>query len=291
MKNFLILLVAALFALVGCGGGGGGASTNFAVTGTVIWLPSNDVPNPAATTQIGSRAVLTSLVDGSFVQSAPAGTASMQVSHVPAGGAPVAFTFRFPAIAANVDLGQLVLGPEKVIVRGRILAADTGSPISGARVFFGGQFATTNSAGEFSVLDVGYSSSALANFLTISGRVTATSYLPVTFGASSGATAGVVNVGDIQLPPTSSDTPPTLPGNLFGTINPSASGAGTVVQVLNGSGTAIRQFTTGSDRKFAFWLSAGTYTLRATNGALSSGDVSVTVTSVDVPVTRDLTLN
>lgn len=290
MKIWLLVLIAFVLVILGCGGGGG-AVTSYTVTGTVIWLPTNDIPNPAAATQIGAAARATSLVDGSFVQPAPAGSASMLVSYVPPAETPVAFTFRFPAVTGNTDLGQLVLGPEKTTVTGRVLAADTGSPISGVQVFFGGQYAVSNSLGVFNILDVGYSSSALANFFTITGRTSATGYLPVTFGPSTAAVAGVVDVGDLQLPPTSTDTPPGIPGNLFGTVGPAGSAPGTVVRVFSTGASPIRQFTVGSDRKYAFWLAAGTYTIRATNGSLSSGDVSVTVASVDVPVTRDLTLN
>lgn len=290
MNRVWIWLLGVALVLCGCAGGGGGGGTA-SVTGTVLWIPTNGAPNPAATVQIGSRAVLTNLVDGSFVQTAPVGTNSLLVSYTPPAGTPVTFTFHVPAVASNSDVGQLVIGPEKVTIRGRIISSETGLPVVGAHVTFGGQFGLSGSDGTFSLSEVGFSSSALANFLTLTGRVTATGFLPVTFGASSGPVSGVVQVGDLAMPPQSSDVPPTLPGNLSGRILPSGSAATTIVRVFDTGGTPLRQFTVGSSGQFAFWLPAGTYTLRATNGALTSGDVTVTITSVDTPIVRDLTLS
>lgn len=288
MKH-LFIFFALMLTLVGCGGGGGGAAITYTVTGVVKWLPTNAPPNPSATVISSLASVATNASDGSFVISAPSGTTSLLVTFTPVGQAPIAFTFRFAALAGNTDLGELFLANQKVSLRGRVVASDTGGGISGARISFAGQQVLTDSSGNYDLLDVAYDPAALANFQSITGRASANAYLAATFGAASAPVGGVVAMDDIALIPQSSDTPPGVPGNIYGSVTPAVSAVGTTV-VLYFNAIPVRQFTVGTDRQYYFWVLPGTYSLRATQGSLTVPDTAVTLSFIQAPVKKDLVL-
>lgn len=287
----LIPLVVALVLIVACGGGGGSVVPSVTLSGTVLWLPAGGAPNPGATVQVGNKFVLTNTSDGSFSLAVPRGTSSITVAYTPPAGAPVSFLFEFPAAQQNTDIGDLVIGPSKVVVTGRVVSAADNSAVPAAAVSFAGRSATSNAQGVFNLSDVAYDPNSLTAFLGLEGRASKTGFFPATFNPSSGATNSVVNVGDAVLPVDSGSDPPSLPGNLVGTVRPQNLAAGTLVKVFSGN-TQVRQATLSADGQFAFWLAAGTYTItynNPTNGT-AAADKSVSVSQGNTIVRADATL-
>lgn len=284
------LLIFGLIIL-GCGGGGGGVSTPSTVNivGQVLWIETGAATNPASTVRVGQVSAQTDLADGFFSMDVPAGATSLTVTFTPTGGSPVVRTFTFAAATADIDLGDLYIGPSQVTVSGTVVDSTDQSPVANASVSIAGRSGKTNANGQFSVTGVAYSSTTLAVFLGLQGTVRATNYFDGFFNPPSGASSGVVNVGVLNLIPTGSTTPPGLPYNLSGSVLPTASSVGAVVQAKIGS-AVIRTATADGAGRYEMWLPAGTYTLTATKAALS-GSTSVNISDVSVLVTKNVTLN
>ncbi len=295
MRALKLLVAAALLlvVLVGCGGGGGGTPPSPAtVTGRVVWIETGSAPSPAATVTAGGATASTDVVDGSFSIQVPVGTTSLTVSYTATGSsAPVVRSFTFPAATSggSSDVGDLYIGPQTVKVRGSVVDVSNGAAIVGAQVSMAGRNATTQADGSFELVGVAYSDASLAVFLGLQGEVTATSYFAQFFSPPSGAVAGVVDVGPLELTAVSSGTPPGLPYNVDGTVLPAADGAGAKVELISGT-TAIRTTTADGAGKFQFWAPAGAYTVKATKGSLT-GTASLTVLSTGSVQTVSVTLH
>jgi hypothetical protein len=284
----LLLLVLALLAL-GCGGGGGGGGNTAQLVGRVLWIESNAATDPVSSVSAGGNVATTDLIDGSFVLQAPAGTTSVTVSYSD-GGPPIVFTFSFPAASGTTDLGDLYIGPETVTVHGTVRDASNDQPVQGATVKLAGRTATTNANGEFNLLQVAYSSSSPAAFGDLIGEVSHTGYVTRQFSPPITAVAGVVEVGILQLSPTSQDQPPPFPANITGTVLPVNDGAGALVELLDGSMTVVRSTIADGAGKYQFWAGVGSYTVRATKGVLT-GTAPVTVTAPNVQEVVDVTIS
>ncbi len=279
MRTLLLVLLAML--LVGCGGGGGGTPATALLVGRVLWIESNSATDPAASVSSGGNTTTTDILDGSFVLSAPVGATSVTVSYSD-GGPPVVFTFNFAPASGTVDLGDLYIGPETVTVHGTVTDAANDQPVAGATVKLAGRTAITAANGEFSLLNVAYSSSQSAAFGDLIGEVSKQFYVTRQFSPPTVAVGGVVEVGTLQISPESLDEPPPLPANITGTVLPVNDGAGALVELLEGL-TVIRTTTADGSGRFKLWAPVGTYTVRATNGPLT-GTAPVTVTAPNVQV-------
>ena len=293
MKGCWLFFALLLTLLAGCGGGGAGTGTGttFTLSGTVVSLTTGGPPAPVATVQAADAATSTNTTDGSFILSVPAGTNSVLVLFTPPGGSPVSFRFDIPPVSANTDVGDLVVGPEKARVHGKVINAQNSVGIAGAVVRFAGKQATTGAGGVWEILDVAYDSANISQFLSLSGTVTAGGYLSQTFSPSTAAVGSDVLIDDIALIELSGPVPPGLPANLVGTVSPSNLAPGTVISVRQG-GTLIRQFTVGTANVFGFWLPPGTYTINVQNPLNSTGapDITVTLTRPDEVIRRDVVI-
>lgn len=290
MRLALALLTMALF-IAGCGGGGGfgGGGATGQVVGRVLSVDTGGLLNPAATVQSGSNSATTSLADGSFVLTASEGATTLIVD---SNGAEGVWTFTIPSVSGTIDVGDLWVGTERVELAGRVIDSTTSLPVSGATVSFGGRIGTTNAAGEFSLIDVAYSSATQTAFWGIVGTIRATDYFKADFSASPNvAVAGTVDVGDILITPLSDDTPPPVPHNITGRVLPIADAPGTLVTLRDSGGTAIRSFNVGTNGTYAFWVAPGSYTVEYVKGALTAPTQNVTVdTTDDVAQVPDVTL-
>lgn len=286
-------LLAAL--LLGCGGGGGGGggttgTTTFLVFGRILWIETGAAPAPAATVRVGSTSVTTDVTDGSFQLQAAQGSTTITVTYADGGGgAPVVRTFTVPPITSSVDLGDFYIGPETVTITGRLVSNADGSPIAGGAVSIAGITGVSAADGTFSLPGVAYSSSTLAVFLGLQGEASATGFFTGFFSPPGPEVGGIVNVGDVALTPQGSDDPPPLPFNIQGTVLPVTNGAGATVELLSG-GNVIRTTTADGAGKFFLWAPVGTYTVRATNGALT-GQANVTVVNVNGKVTVNVSIS
>lgn len=282
-----ILLGFALLLIAACGGGGGGGGGtgggSFAVTGRVLWIETGAAPTPTATVRIGAASTTTNAADGSFSLDAPSGAAEVSISYTPAGGSAVVRVYEIAPVAASGDLGDFYIGPQEVTVRGRILDSTSGAPLASANVSLAGRFAVSGADGVFQLAGVPYSAASQAVFFGLQGSVARTGYFSQFFSPNSPALGGVSDVGDIAIVPTGSTTPPPPPFNISGSITPSATGAGATVELLSGA-TAIRTTTGDASGRFRFWAPAGSYTVRATQGA-QTATAPVTVVNPNTPVT------
>lgn len=283
----LLLLTIILFGCGG-GGGGGGGGGNFAVlVGRVLWIESNGAPDPPATVTAGGSNTLTDDVDGSFTLQVAIGTTTATVSYSN-GGAPVVFTFTFPAASGTVDLGDLYIGPEKVTVHGTVHDASDDTPVQGALVKLAGRQATTDINGEFNLLNVAYSSAFPAAFGDLVGEITKTTYVTRLFSPPTVAVGGVVEVGTLLLSPESLEDPPPFPANITGIVMPN--GGGAIVELLDGSMAVVRTTVADGAGEYRIWAGAGTYTVRATKGP-QSGTAPVTVTNPNVQQVVNVTIS
>jgi len=303
MKKHVIVLLCFLGAaiLVGCGGGGGGSVTsggggttsgNLATAiGRVVWVETGASPLPSATIQIDSASAQTA-TDGSFVLQAPVGATSLLVVYQQTPSVePVSFRYDIPALSGTTDVGDLFIGPQKVVVTGRAVDSETQSPIAGAQVHFAGRKSVTGQDGTFSLLDVAYSASNPVPFFAIEGRITATGYLPKLFQASTEAANSQVSIGDVQISPLAGEDPPPLPATIYGTISPSSLAPGTIVKLME-NGNLVRQFLVGTDGQYGFFVVAGNYVLsfeNPTNGA-SAPDMPVELLTPSEPIRIDVTI-
>lgn len=287
----LVLSLIALFVMLACGGGGSSSVGGVTITGRVIWLPTLGVPDPPATVQAGTGSVPTETSDGSFSVRAPIGSTSVLVLYQPPGGGLVSFRFDFSSATEDVDVGDLVIGPEKVTVTGRTVSAADDSAIQGALVVFAGRIATSNSSGIFSLQEVAYDSNNLSAFFSLEGQVQAQGFFPQVFSPTSAAVGNVVSLDDVVMAPDSGDQPPGTPYTIFGTLSPADKAEGTVVTLLR-NGLAVRQFTVGADRQYGFWVGPGDYVLQFSNptNGTSSPDQSVSLANSTQTARRDATL-
>lgn len=289
MRYLVALFCIAI--LFGCGGGsGGGGGGTATIIGRVLWIESNAATSPASSVAVGTATTTTDLIDGSFVLAVAPGATSLTVSYSESGvGTPVVRTFTFPAVTGTTDVGDLYIGPETVTVHGTVIDASNQQPVAGATVKLAGRTATTAANGEFSVAQVAYSSTSPAAFGDLVGEVSEPDYVTRQFSPPTTAIAGVVEVGSLEISPLSFDVPPPLPANVTGTVLPVNSGAGALVELLDGV-TVVRTTTADGAGQFRFWIGAGTYTVRAVSGVLS-GTSPVTVTSVNVQKVVNVTVS
>lgn len=295
MRLFLCFVAACL--LIGCGGGGGGGGSTGGgqtrtLVGRVLWVPTGAPTNPASTVQVGSVTATTNLNDGSFEIAAPEAAADVVVVFRPTPGAtPVVFTFPIPAGTGITDVGDLWIGPETVVVVGRVVSTVDDSGVANADVSFAGRTVKTSVDGTWTLQGIAYSSTDLASFLGIQGRVTKAGFNATLFFPSQGAIGGVVTIPDIRMSPESDPNPPPTPHNLWGTVSPAQLAPGTIVQ-LRENGQTVRQFTVGSDGRYFFWVVAGNYVIRASNpgNGTSAADQSVSLPTNDTVIRKDVAL-
>lgn len=281
-------LLLVLVILAACGGGGGGSSlpSTVNVVGNLLWIETGAAPNPPATVRIGDVSVTSDEVDGYFSIDVPPGNLTMTVTYVPPSGPPVVRTFALGAVASDLDLGDVYIGPEEVTVTGNVVDSQTSAPVPGATVRLAGRSTLTGSNGQFTLTNVAYSSNTQSVFLGLQGEVEKTGYFNSFFSPPGTPIGGIIDVGTIQLVPQGSSTPPPLPYNVSGSVSPAVVAN---IQVLSGT-TVIRETTSDPGGLFTLWLPAGTYTVNATSGALT-GTSPVTVTNVNSTTSVQITLN
>ena len=282
------LLLTLLLVALGCGGGGGGvAPQNVILSGEVLWLPTGNGTVPAATVR-AAQANTTTQTDGFFSLTVPPGTTSLTVTYAPTGGgAPIVRTFSFAAVTADADLGQLYIAPETTVVTGLVQDSTSGAPVVGATVRLAGRSALTGTDGRFTLNDVAYSGTSQAVFFGLQGSVTATGYFATSFSPLTAPVGGATDVGTLSLVPQGGNTPPPAPFNVSGRVLNNGAGATVVAKV---GASVIRTVTADATGNYRLWLPAGTFDLEASLGG-RTGSATVTVTSPNVPVSRDITLN
>lgn len=287
MRRLWVLLCALA---LGCGGGGGagGGGARLALTGRVVWVETGGAPSPPAEVEAGAASAQTDPADGFFQLDVPPGTSSAKVTYRPAGRPTVVQTFQFPAMGADLDAGELYIGPTTVAVEGRTLDEATGAAIVGATVTLAGRRATSGAGGRFRIERVAYAPTALTLFLGLLGQASAPGYFVRSWSPIAGPSAGVAQAGDLALTPEGSTDPPPPPFNVQGRVLPAADGASARVEVFRGT-TRLRLTAADSQARYQVWLPVGSYQLKATKGTrVATRSFAVTDTSAIIRV--DVTL-
>ena len=289
--KYWILLVALLSLLIGCGGGGGGGGTTGGttqvLTGRVINVVTTGPVSPApGINVVTGQSTTASTSDGFFLLDVPVTTSAVNV--VAAGFG--TWTFGFPPSSSDLDLGDLWVGPEKVTVAGTVRDSASNLPIANAQVAFAGRSGVTDASGNFSLAEVAYASGNLTGFWGIEGRLQADGFFASGFTANGiSATAGVVQLGNITLVNSGSNTPPTSPYNVYGIVKKAGVAVSGQVAVLKG-GSLYRQVSAGTDGRYYVWLPVGTYVLRATSGSSTGANVNANLTQSNQVINQDLTV-
>lgn len=276
----LMWLAPLAMLLAGCGGGGPAVTGTGTLTGQVLWIETGSAPVPQADLFAGGVSAKSDAFDGAFTMQVPAVTSELTVSYsASAGSPPVTAVFNFDPVRprASIDLGELYIGPQTVTVRGTVVDAATQSPVAGAQVSLAGRRALTNTQGRFELLQVAYSEDSLAVFLGLQGLVAAAGFFDQPFSPPEGATAGIVEVGEVLVTSVSSEDPPPLPHNVEGVV--SNGGHGAVIEALVGD-SVVRTTVADGVGRYTMWLPAGTYTIRATKGTrVASATVTLPTSS------------
>lgn len=290
MKWGWLLFVPLLLILFACGGGGGGGTGGggATVTGRVIQVETGSAPNPVASVQIGSNSTLTDASDGSFQLQAASGSTQIVVdTRTVASGV---WTFTVPPVQGVTDVGDLWVGPMKVMLTGTVRNSASNDPVAGATVSFGGRTGLTNASGVFSLADVAYSGTSLVAFWGIPGTVRANGFFRADFSAAPNtASGGTVDVGTILLVPTSDPNPPGPPYNIWGQVTAPGGPSGAIVR-LKQNGNDVRVFNVGAEGKYFFFVLPGNYVISASKGASTAPDIAVTLTQPTEVIRRDVTI-
>ncbi len=302
MKRWMDVRLLALAAvgvcalwLSGCGGGGGGSATGVTLRGMAMVSVEGAIvePDPPATVTIGGVSVRTvkppleaAGYTYNFEITLPAGSNATSGTVSAAGASTAAFPLPALPASGTLNIGQVFCGDGAGVaqVTGRVVSAVGGGAVANARVTIGAISVQTGADGRF-VMDRAV---ALLTTVTLSatGFLTRTVALPVPLET------GANDLGDLSMAPDNiTPDPPVLPANLKGSITlngASASGVTVTLTVLQ-SGVTVetRQSATGS---YQFWLTPGSYRLRATAAGYTAWEQAVTVPSDGTVVTRAINL-
>jgi hypothetical protein len=282
----------ALLLLAGCGGGGGGGG--IALSGTVLSVISGIPPSRAATVTAGGAAGQTSVADGTFMLQVPSGTASITIDATDAGLG--VFTYTFPPVTEDTDLGFLYVGPLEVTVTGKVVDAQTLDPLEGVLVTVLARNGLTAADGTFTIGNV-----ALAEEWFVQWAVSfqLDGYYPREVPLAGVPIGGVLTLQDLLLAPESGTEPPPQPSNIWGLVTePGGDGSGVLVKlILRADGTEVAAtltgtLTGGALNQYGLWVPVGEYRLefyKPSDTLRATADVDLT--DLDEPVRVDVTLN
>lgn len=287
--------VAALGTLASCGGGGGGGAVT--IQGLVKRLDTRGLPDPETTVTIAGKTVpVTDLrtntngQDYNFEVVGVPSSANEGTINPPSGSSDSPVTFPLPPLpdSGTVYIGEVFIGPNTGIARatGKVVSAETGQPVAGAKVTIGAFSVLTNSTGNFVFerLVAGIDS----------GTVEATGFEKKVFAIDPPLALGDNDLGEIRIAPPVPDNPPTDPYNLRGTVTvqPPDTPVGTNVQLLDAdTQTQVDSLViTQASGEFRFWVPLGRYILKVTRSEYSTFQQEVTLTAQNQPVTVNVNL-
>ncbi len=282
-------LVSIVVGLAGCGSGGGGSSsgTPVSVTGRVLRAETGLAPNPSATVTIGGTTVTTA-VDGTFTFSAPSNATTAAITAT--GSQTRMITIALSSTQTN-NLGDIYISDTgyTATVTGRVVASISGAiqPVGNATVTIANVSAVTKTDGTFSLAELPVD---LGNVAGTVGKVTAAGFedKPITdVNLQFPLKAGSNPIGDLLIAAPSGSTP-LPPYTIKGVVQVSGqpkSGIGVkLTTTVNGTVTTLGTTTTDSTGTYTFWVTAGAYTVQATNTAATQSTL-VTLVRLDQPVT------
>jgi hypothetical protein len=278
-RNPILWLSLLTLLLDGCGGGGGLGPVAI-LQGRVVLVGTGGPPNPAATVEAGGVRTTTDRQEGTFHLAVPPSATQLTISAQ--GVQP--FTYALPPLQAGqtYDLGELYIGPQTVVVRGRIVDAITQNPVENAIIRLLSRTARSDSNGRFTLEEVAYNPNGV---LDPEGTVQRTGYMQRRFFVETPPIDGEIELGDIPIQPETDENPPNEPGNVRGVVEvPFEPVVGTRIDIFwspNASFPDESVIITREDGKFRLWLLPGNYKLRFTSvGGNRHAERTITVTSL-----------
>jgi len=276
LLSFVSILMFVSIFMMSCGGGGGGTGgSGILVSGKILSVSTGEGPDPPATVTIGGASTQTEPGTGTFSLFVETGATSMLVtSNFPD------FTFHFPAITKNTDLGEFWIGPQTVTVQGSTVDVNTTEPIPDVSVKFAGRTDSTDENGEFVLSEVAYDAENTWVFESILGRAEKEGYIPSNFMANQNPINGVITLPPILMAPSNDENPPPPPYNLWGNVTTDDGGDPTGVEVTLEltDGTPIRFTTVSENNRYYFWVAPNDYIIffHDPNGVYRDENVPVT---------------
>ncbi len=282
--------------LVSCGGGGGGGGA-VTIQGLVKRSDTRGLPDPGTTVTIAGRTVQVTNVrqnargqDYNFeVIGVPPSTTEGTINP-PSGSSDNAVTFPMPPLpeSGTVYIGEIFIGPGAGIARatGKVVSAESGQPVQGARVTIGAFTTLTNSVGNFV-----FERLVAA---TDQGTVEATGFEKKVFAIDPPLSPGDNDLGEIRIAPPVPADPPGGPYNLRGTVSVQApdTPVGVNVQLLDPDTlTPVDSMViTQTSGEYRFWVPLGRYLLRVTRSGYVPFQQEVTLTAQNQPLTVNVNL-
>jgi hypothetical protein len=298
-RRFLFAILAVLLGtwFAACGGGGGGGGGAVTIQGLVKRSDTRGLPDPGTTVTIAGKTVqVTGLQQNSDgqdynfeVTGVPSDTAEGTVGPPP-GSSDTAVTFPLPPLpgSGTVYIGEVFIGPNTGIARatGKVVSAETGQPVAGAKVTIGAFSTLTNNAGNFAFERL------VAQ--TDRGVVEATGFAKKVFAIDPPLAPGDNDLGEIRVAPPVGNEPPGGPYNLRGTVSvpspDSPVGASVVLLDADTQTQVDSAVITQASGEFRFWVPLGRYTLRVSKSGYITVQQEVTLTAQNQPLTVNVNL-
>ncbi|MDW8290395.1 MAG: carboxypeptidase-like regulatory domain-containing protein, partial [Armatimonadota bacterium] len=199
-------------------------------------------------------------------------------------------TFPLPPLPSSgtVYIGEVFIGPNTGIARatGRVVSAETGQPVAGAKVTIGAFSVLTTQTGTFVFerLVAG----------TRQGTVEAAGFERKVFAIDPPLAPGDNDLGEIRLAPPVGVDPPSLPYNLRGVVTVQApdTPVGTSVVLLDAAtGAQVDSLAIiQANGEFRFWVPLGRYILRVNREGYRPLEQEVVITAQNQPVVVSVNL-
>ncbi len=294
---FVVSIVGVSMLLASCGGGGGGGGGTVTIQGLVKRSDTRGLPDPGTTVTIAGKTVQVTDVrqnadgkDYNFeVVGVPASTTEGTINP-PSGSSDSPVTFPLPPLpeSGTTYIGEIFIGPASGIAKatGKVVSAETGQPVQGAKVTIGAFSTLTNTTGNF-VFD-----RLVAG--TDQGTVEATGFEKKVFSIDPPLAPGDNDLGEIRIAPPVPADPPGDPYNLRGVVSvqPPDTPVGTSVQLLDPN-TLVpvdSMVISQASGEYRFWVPLGTYLLKVTRSGYLPFQQEVTITAQNQPVTVNVNL-
>lgn len=283
MRRFWWAVLLAI-SLVGCGGGGGGGGNNAApatVTGTVL-LAETNAPVTDATVSIGGQATQVDQNGNFTLSNAPSNATTATITSASAKTRTLAI-----ALTANqtTALGSIFLSTTgyTATTTGTVVTQDTNQPVGNATVNIAGAITHTATNGTFTLtnlpVDLGSIAGAAIGVVTASGFEDKPIQAPFVFQAGNNPLGNIVIAS-----PVGSTTPPP-PFTISGTVTVNKTPTAGITVSLSSGATKLGSTTTDNTGTYYFWVVPGTYTVSATHTGSAAKQVTVTLHSLNTPVT------
>jgi hypothetical protein len=251
------------------------------VTGTVL-LAETNAPVTDATVSIGGQATQVDQNGNFTLSDAPSNATTATITSASAKTRTLAI-----ALTANQTnaLGSIFLSTTgyTATATGTVVTQDTSQPVGNATVNIAGTITQTATNGTFTLtnlpVDLGSIAGAPIGVVTAPGFADKPIQAPFVFQAGNNA------LGNIVIASPVSSTTPLPPYTITGTVTVNKTPTAGITVSLSSGATKLGSTTTDNTGTYYFWVVPGTYTVSATHTGAAAKQVTVTLQSLNTPVT------